>query len=1197
MPQQQQQQQPPNGMIQQQQQQSYGGGGGMQPNVQQPQGSITRFAPPSPQQQQPTSYAARSQQIYQSNAGAAVPDSNSFMARSQQAYSTSTPTNGMQYGASSQPAYTASAQYQQQPASQFATSSQQQQQPQQPMYASTASLAGSSVGANTVQQQPYSNISASMNNTGAPNTMQNQQQQQQPPSSQYNATASPGPAAGSFAARSQQSYGGSPQRPAHGTPGSHSMASPSFPQQQPMYGQQQQHQPHQAYASGPPRATPPVVGLESTQQQQRLLQDSTRKIQEHAYYMKQAMEQQEVRVVLDRACHMLGELGGPPHGQQVTSNTGNAALLTPKNYYELYMRALEDMPALEAYFLQDPSRMMELYHVCQYAPRVVSRLYLQIAAGAALVRSGGCGAHWMMHELQQAVKCEQNPVRGLFVRNFLLTALRDQLPDTPMLAQEEDTDQNAANDDNSVATNTPDDDAETVVEESAQGTVQESYKFILNNFMEMNKLWVRIQHLPGEGRNKDVRKRRERERNDLRLLIGSNLMRLSQLECVSSQLYGEKILPQILDHIVVAGDPLSQAYVMDCLVQVFPDEYHIETMQILLNVCPRLRDKVNIRTILQGLMDRLANYLIEEELLLDENDTNQVKKQLARDSFGLFQECVQRVYNARGPKLTSKEVIRLQTALLQFSLRSKDNPNRAEEIRQCINTCVTALRQANASYEMNAQGTLSASTTAMRPLDPVAVTELEKMLSIPVGRILEVENYSVLVGFLPWENRSQVAISLLQAGTTTTTAAETDQLFHLIAPLLTNGGDPEGLISKLLHQMDHANTDVVYQMLSVAKKHMEQQPLPALVYASLQLARRIVQEETAPKDVAVAKSEEQDEDANPKEETEPATQPSVDDNAPSTETDAEIEPVATAETEEDSTPAPPTEGLSEDADAEKKDEESPPEKASPSPPKEVPTLESLLPTPVEKEVTPRMVFAFVQETSLSISRSSRGKAFLMLLESALAADGFAQLNPEMELEYSPVALELFQQALSLHEEQTPETIDPASQYRNISAVAEAVLRMRSFSQDDYERIITKTAQFAARMMRKPEQCRLVALCAHLFFPAGNQHISYSNPQRALECLQRCLKLADSCTSVNPSHVSLFVELLEDYLVLFENGNSLVTASYISGLVALIKEHLNSASSLGSTREAKSHFGGTLDYIRAKKVDPSSAELFAEVQVE
>ena len=95
------------------------------------------------------------------------------------------------------------------------------------------------------------------------------------------------------------------------------------------------------------------LGVESTQQQQRLLTEATRKVQEHAYYLKQAMEQHSLPVVLDRAAHMVGELGGPPHGQQPAApvNTGGSAKLNPKNYYELYMRALEDMPMVEDYLL------------------------------------------------------------------------------------------------------------------------------------------------------------------------------------------------------------------------------------------------------------------------------------------------------------------------------------------------------------------------------------------------------------------------------------------------------------------------------------------------------------------------------------------------------------------------------------------------------------------------------------------------------------------------------------------------------------------------------------------------------------------------------------------------------------------------------------------------------------------------------
>lgn len=772
-------------------------------------------------------------------------------------------------------------------------------------------------------------------------------------------------------------------------------------------GVMSQQQQQQYYTAAPPPPTaaaaappPPVLGLESTHQQQRLLTEATRKIQEHAYYMKQAMtmmdqhQQNNVAVALDRAAHMVGELGGPPHGSQANAatggggsgsnsgsahltNTGGSAKLTPKNYYELYMRALEDMPAFEEYLFNlaskadEPSQqqpvlpdmirivehasqltatspsqqqqytMRQLYDCVQYCPRVVSRLYLQIAAGSALIRSGECGAKWVMRDLQEAVKCEQNPVRGLFLRNFLLTALRDKLPDTPAphpgapknLASipsagegdelDEDDDNNDGTAENKGDDHDDDDDSAAnyndmhasrkVVNEHDKGTVKDSYEFVLANFMEMNKLWVRIQHLPGEGKNKDVRKRRERERNDLRILVGTNLVRLSQLECVTSKIYGEAILPHILEHIVTTGDPLSQAYLMDCLVQVFPDEYHIETLPILLNVCPRLRDKVNIRTILQGLMDRLANYLAEEELL-DERDTNQVKKALARDSFGLFEECVQKVYNARGPKLTSKEVIRLQTALLQFSI--KCYPGNMEQVSHCINTCVSALRQANASYEaMPFDGSVAINVpapAAVKALDDASVVELEKLLSIPLDtlalKVLELEQYSRLIGFLPWANRREVAMTMLKAvenaGSIPKNVKDIEQLFSVIEPLvrdeniasgvmmannntLVTGAaagqqvyyqqqqqsgmspsynnnepvraymDPMGLkkiqqenshVSKLIHSLDHKDTDIVYEMLQVARIHITQagsgpnriaQTLAALVFAALRLTRRV----------------------------------------------------------------------------------------------------------------------------------------------------------------------------------------------------------------------------------------------------------------------------------------------------------------------------------------------------------------------
>ena len=55
----------------------------------------------------------------------------------------------------------------------------------------------------------------------------------------------------------------------------------------------------------------------------------------------------------------------------------------------------------------------------------------------------------------------------------------------------------------------------------------DSIDFIIANFTEMNKLWVRMQHGAGPIRSPE---QRERERSELSLLVGKNLQRLSQLE-------------------------------------------------------------------------------------------------------------------------------------------------------------------------------------------------------------------------------------------------------------------------------------------------------------------------------------------------------------------------------------------------------------------------------------------------------------------------------------------------------------------------------------------------------------------------------------------------------------------------------------------------------------------------------------------
>ncbi len=40
--------------------------------------------------------------------------------------------------------------------------------------------------------------------------------------------------------------------------------------------------------------------------------------------------------------------------------------------------------------------------------------------------------------------------------------------------------------------------------------------------------------------------------------------------------------------IVNCKDEIAQYYLMDCVIQVFPDEFHLSTLETLLQACPQL---------------------------------------------------------------------------------------------------------------------------------------------------------------------------------------------------------------------------------------------------------------------------------------------------------------------------------------------------------------------------------------------------------------------------------------------------------------------------------------------------------------------------------------------------------------------------------------------------------------------------------
>ena len=240
----------------------------------------------------------------------------------------------------------------------------------------------------------------------------------------------------------------------------------------------------------------------------------------------------------------------------------------------------------------------------------------------------------------------------------------------------------------------------------------------------------------------------------------------------------------------------------------------------------------------------------------------------------------------------------------------------------------------------------------------------------------------------------------------------------------------------------------------------------------------------------------------------------------------------------------------------------------------------------------RRVFVFVQEAISVIGKGRPETAVKLYLEAALTADRLAPKSTEGLESFGSIAYEFISQSFSLYEENAG---DSKLQSNCIVAMVGTLLACRSLSKVDYESLVLKVAQYSAKLLRKPEQCAMVAQCSHLFYVVCDDgEVVYSNPPRSLECLQRALKLADACTNSNPAHVQLFVDLLEHYLFFFEKKHPSISGNYITGLVALIKEHTDNLGH--SVGDSKAHFVQIVARIKEMKEKEDSKERFASIDI-
>ena len=96
------------------------------------------------------------------------------------------------------------------------------------------------------------------------------------------------------------------------------------------------------------------------------------------------------------------------------------------------MQIFNDLKELEDHFIEEKKRgrkIADIYESVQQAPEILSRLYLMITVGSVYIDSKEAATKEILKDLIEMSKGIQHPMRGLFLRYYMLKKLKERLPD------------------------------------------------------------------------------------------------------------------------------------------------------------------------------------------------------------------------------------------------------------------------------------------------------------------------------------------------------------------------------------------------------------------------------------------------------------------------------------------------------------------------------------------------------------------------------------------------------------------------------------------------------------------------------------------------------------------------------------------------------------------------------------------------
>ncbi|KAL0252612.1 hypothetical protein I308_102004 [Cryptococcus tetragattii IND107] len=893
----------------------------------------------------------------------------------------------------------------------------------------------------------------------------------------------------------------------------------------------------------------------------KLLSDALANVKVQTVQLKKCLDQDEIMEALKAASSMLAEL--------------RTSSLSPKQYYELYMSVFDSLRFLSNYLYEAHTEgkhhLADLYELVQYAGNIVPRLYLMITVGSVYMSVPDAPVKEIMKDMLEMSRGVQHPTRGLFLRHYLSGQTRDFLP--------------VGNSD------------------GPGGNLQDSIGFVLTNFIEMNKLWVRLQH---QGHSRE-REKREMERRDLRILVGTNLVRLSQLDGVDLDMYRKIILPSVLEQVVNCRDVIAQEYLMEVVIQVFTDDFHLHTLTPFLGACAQLHPRVNIKGIVIALIDRLAAYAVREAESEDPEEKRKGEEEAAR-------RLAEKVKGARGKGKNVEEGEKNTPSPVAKPVEADEWAATTDAIPE---TPVTENSNGESS-KTPVEGEKLGESLAPTPAQVEKKENAKKFRGIPEDvRLFEVFWQQVVELIKARPDLSIMDITALCVSLTNLSLSCYPDRLEYVDQVLSF---THGKVHEYSQNPDLHSPQTVSNLLALLLA-------PVSSYVSiltlLAIPSYIPLLSVQPYSTRLSIGQ--------------AVVSSVLKNNTLIETSDDVTGVlglcaVLVKDQKDHTiggGAPQRRGQTVDWREMAEEQGWVARMVHLFRADDLGVQYELLQTARRHfaEGGDRIRFTFPPLIASSIQLARRFKAresiedewetrvsalfkFIHQLISILyhkveAPETClrlfllaAQVADDCRLE--ELTYEFFVQAFVIYEESISES---RAQLQAITGIISALQTSRVFGTDNYDTLITKAALHGSRLLKKSHQATTVLYASHMWWQGvvpgreKNDKPPFRDGKRVLECLQKSLRIASSCIDEITS-VQLYVDALDRYVYYFEQGVEAVTPKYVNSLVELITSNIDSVNSGGDVHPSSAggglvegvsggdmiikHFRNTLLYIRGRQ---------------